>query len=181
MVICGWYGSNLDTWGKNEIIKNDVISYYAYLPAAFIFDDLTFEFTKNIAPNSGVTIWVAEAPNGKLLPRMTMGMAILWMPFFTAAHTLAKLSGESTLGYSWPYSLSIFVATLFYLFVGMAFIRKLLLRYFPDWAIAVAILLIVLATNLMFYVISEPGMTHVYNFGLISAFIYYSVRLVESL
>jgi len=38
---------------------------------------------------------------------------------------------------------------------------------------------VVLATNLMYYVISEPGMTHVYNFGLISAFIYFSLKWVE--
>jgi hypothetical protein len=34
---------------------------------------------------------------------------------------------------------------------------------------------------MMFYVIAEPGMTHVYNFGLISVFIYFSLKWVEIL
>ena len=37
--ICAWYGKNLDTWSKNKVIQNDVIMYYAYLPATFIFND----------------------------------------------------------------------------------------------------------------------------------------------
>jgi hypothetical protein len=179
--ICAWYGKNLDTWGKNKVIQNDVISYYAYLPATVIFKDLSFEFTKNLPADFEGQIWLQTAPNGKPILRMTMGMAILWTPFFLPAHALAHLLGVSTLGYSWPYSLSIFVATLFYLFVGLLFLRKILLRYFSEVATAVALILVVLGTNLLFYVVSEPGMTHVYNFGLISTFIYFSLKWLESL
>ncbi len=179
--ICAWYGKNLDTWGKNKVIQNDVISYYAYLPATFIFNDLTFEFTKTLPADFEGQIWLQTAPNGKPILRMTMGMAILWIPFFLIAHALAHLLGVSTLGYSWPYSLSIFVATLFYLFIGLVFLRKTLLRYFSEVATAVTLILLVLSTNMLFYVVSEPGMTHVYNFGLISAFIYFSLKWIEIL
>jgi hypothetical protein len=110
---------------------------------------------------------------------MTMGMAILWIPFFLGAHAMAHLLGVSTLGYSWPYSFSIFLATLFYLFLGLFFLRKLLLRYFSDITTAIVLIMVVLATNMMFYVIAEPGMTHVYNFGLITTFIYLSLKWIE--
>lgn len=179
--ICAWYGKNLDTWGKNKVIQNDVISYYAYLPATFIFHDLSFEFAKNLPADFEGQIWLQNAPNGKPILRMTMGMAILWIPFFLIAHALAHILGASTMGYSWPYSLSIFVATLFYLFIGLLFLRKTLLRYFSEVATAVALILVVLSTNMLFYVISEPGMTHVYNFALISIFIFYSIKWVEAL
>lgn len=179
--ICAWYGKNLDTWGKNKVIQNDVISYYAYLPATFIFTDLSFEFAKSLPADFEGQIWLQTAPNGKPILRMTMGMAFLWIPFFLIAHAVAHLLGVSTLGYSWPYSLSIFVATLFYLFMGLYFLRKILLHYFSEVVTAVTLILVVLATNMMFYVISEPGMTHVYNFGLISVFIYFSLRWVDSL
>ena len=181
LVICGWYGKNLDTWGKNKIIQNDVISYYAYLPAAFIFNDLTFEFATHLPEGFEGTIWLQTAPNGKQILRMTMGMAILWIPFFLVAHAAAHIIGVSTLGYSWPYSFMIFVATLFYLFLGLFFLRKILLHYFSDVATTVTMLLVVLATNLMFYTISEPGMTHVYNFALITMFVFYSIKWVEVL
>ncbi len=179
LLVCAWYGKNLDTWGKNQIIRDDVVSYYAYLPAAFIFNDLDFEFIKNLPEDFEGTIWVHAAPNGKPLLRMTMGMAILWTPFFMIAHGVAHILGVSTLGYSWPYSLSIFIATLFYLFIGLYFLRKILLRYFSDVTTAVVLILVVLATNLMYYVISEPGMTHVYNFGLINVFLYLSIKWLE--
>jgi hypothetical protein len=101
------------------------------------------------------------------------------MPFFLLAHAGAHLLGVSTLGYSWPYSLSIVVAALFYLFAGLYFLRKILLRYFSDTVTAITLVLIVLATNLMYYVISEPGMSHVYNFALFNAFFFFSLKWVE--
>jgi hypothetical protein len=179
--ICAWYGKNLDTWGNNKVIQNDVIMYYAYLPATFIFNDLNFEFTKNLPADFEGQIWLQTTPIGKPILRMTMGMAILWIPFFLIAHGAAHLLGVSTLGYSWPYSLSIFVATLFYLFVGLYYLRKILLRYVSEVTTAVTLILVVLATNLMFYVIAEPGMTHVYNFALISTFIHFSLKWAEVL
>ncbi|HSH20231.1 MAG TPA: hypothetical protein VLA03_07245 [Draconibacterium sp.] len=179
LIICAWYGKNLDTWGKNKIIQNDVISYYAYLPATFIFNDLTFEFTKSLPEDFEGKIWLQTAPNGKPILRMTMGMAILWIPFFLIAHAAAHILDVSTLGYSWPYSLSIFLATLFYLFLGLFFLRKILLRYFSDVTTTVSLILVILATNLMFYVIAEPGMTHAYNFGLINTFIFFTLKWVK--
>jgi 4-amino-4-deoxy-L-arabinose transferase-like glycosyltransferase len=179
IIICAWQGKNLNTWGKNKIIQNDVISYYAYLPAAIIFNDLEFEFIKTLPEDFEGTIWLQTTPIGKPILRMTMGLAILWSPFFLAAHGAAHLLGESTLGYSWPYSLSIFIAALSYLFIGLFYIRKILLRYFSDLTTAITLLLIVLATNLMFYVVSEPGMSHVFSFGLIAMFINYSLQWVK--
>ncbi len=179
LLICVLYGQNLNTWGKNKIIQNDVISYYAYLPAALIFNDLGFKFTKDLPADFEGTIWLQTAPNGKPILKMTMGLAIVWVPFFLLAHAAAHLSGISALGYSWPYSLSIFIAALFYMMAGLIFLRKMLLRHFSDAVTAVTLLLIVLATNLMYYVISEPGMSHVYNFGLIAAFLYYSLKWTE--
>lgn len=181
ILICAWYGRNLDTWGQNKIIQNDVIMYYAYLPATFIFHDLNFEFTKDLPADFEGKIWLQTTPIGKPILRMTMGLAILWIPFFLLAHLAAHLLGVSTLGYSWPYSLSIFVAALFYLFVGLFYLRKILKRYFSELVTSVVLIMVVLATNLMHYVISEPGMSHVFNFGLINAFIYFSLRWVDVL
>jgi hypothetical protein len=179
VIICGWYGKNLDTWSKNKVIQNDVVSYYAYLPASLIFNDLNFDFTKDLPKDFEGTIWLQTAPNGKPVLRMTMGLAILWIPFFLAAHAYAHLAGISALGYSWPYSFSIFAAALFYMIAGLYFLRKILLRYFSDTVTAITLVPVILATNIMYYIISEPGMTHVYNFSLITAFLYYSIKWTE--
>ncbi len=179
VIVCTWYGKNLDTWGRNSIIDNDVVSYYAYLPATLIFHDLNFSFIKDLPPDFEGKIWVSTAPNGKPVLRMTMGLAILWLPFFLFAHLQAHVLGVSTLGYSWPYSLSIFIAAVFYLFVGLVFLRKILLKYFKDWIVGITLVLIVLATNLMYYVISEPGMSHVFSFSLITMFLHYTLEWIK--
>lgn len=179
LIVCAWYGRNLNTWGKDKIIRSDVVSYYGYLPAALIFNDLTFSFATDLPDDFEGTIWVQTAPNGKYVLRMTMGLAILWLPFFLAAHLFAFLADVSSLGYSWPYSLSIFLAALFYLGIGLFYLRKILLKYVPDIIAGITLMLIVLATNLMYYVISEPGMSHVYNFALISLFVYKSIQWAE--
>jgi hypothetical protein len=179
MIYVAWSGKNLDQWNKNKIIQNDVVSYYAYLPATVIFHDLQFEFTKTLPEDFEGTIWLQTAPNGKPILRMTMGMSMLWLPFFLIAHGAAHLLGVSTLGYSWPYSLSIFLAVLTYLFVGLVFLRKLLLLQFTELTTAITLILVVAATNLSYYVISEPGMTHVYNFTLFNVFIWFTLKWVE--
>ena len=125
-LVCAWYGKNLDSWGHNKVIQNDVVSYYAYLPAALIFHDLNFDFTHDLPQDFEGTIWLQTASNGKPYLKMTMGLAILWIPFFLAAHLYATLTGIEALGYAWPYSLSIFIAALFYLVIGLLFLRKLL-------------------------------------------------------
>lgn len=179
LVICVWYGKNLDSWGRDKIIDHDVISYYAYLPAAIIFRDFNFHFINDVAPDFEVKVWYSTAENGKPVLRMTMGLAILWLPFFLPAHLLAHILGVSTLGYSWPYSFSIFIAAVFYMFMGLIFLRKILLNYFSDLITAITLALLVAATNLMHYVISEPGMSHLYSFSLITVFLYLTLGWIK--
>lgn len=179
VIICGWSGTNVNTWGRDRVFVDDVIMYYEYLPAALIFHDLTFSFTKEFPKDFQERIWLGTAPNGKPIVRMTMGLAMLWLPFFLAGHLLANILGLATLGYSWPYGLSIFLAALFYMTMGLVFIRKILLNYFPDWITAITLILTVTATNMMYYVISEPGMSHVYSFSLIAIFFYCTLQWIK--
>lgn len=179
IVVCFWYGKNLDNWSKDQVINNDVVSYYAYLPAGLIFHDLNFDFIKNLPEGFKGKIWVETAPNGKPILRMTMGLAILWLPFFLVAHFYAKIAGFEALGYSLPYSFAIFAATIFYLFIGLLYLRKTLLLYFSEIISGFTILLVVLGTNLIYYVISEPGMSHVYSFTLIIIFFYYTLKWIN--
>jgi hypothetical protein len=181
LIVATWYGNYLKKWKNNEIINNDVIMYYAYLPATFIYDDITFGFTKNLPPNFEGRIWTLNAPNGKQVLKMSCGNAICWIPFFGIAHLYALNSDKyEANGYSVPYSFSIFIAALFYLGIGLFYLGKLLLRYFHDFTVGIALFLIVLATNLLYYVIQEPGLSHVISFGLISAFLYFSIKWLDA-
>lgn len=167
-------------WNKNEVINNDACIYYAYLPAFFIYHDLTFAFQKNLPAGFEGRIWTLNAPNGSQVLKMSSGNAICWLPFFCLAHLYATLSNNYQAdGYSMPYSVSIFIATLFYLSLGLFFLGRLLLKYFHDITAGLALILIVLGTNIFYYIIQEPGTSHINSFGLICIFLYVCVKWLD--
>jgi hypothetical protein len=180
IIVCTFYGIDHKKWKTNEVINNDACIYYAYLPASFIYNDLTFSFTGNLPPGFEGRIWLLNAPNGHSVLKMSCGNAICWLPFFGMAHLYTTFSKEySADGYSEPYSFFIFVASLFYLTLGIYFLSRLLLQYFHDLTVGIVIILIVLATNLIYYVIQEPGSSHINSFGLICAFLYACLQWLD--
>lgn len=170
-------------WEKDRIIIHDVISYYSYLPAVFIYHDLSFNFTKKIDDKIvKKKIWTQEAPNGNKVVKMTMGNAICWAPFFLITHGIVSYTGYwINNGYTVPYSFTISMTALIYLFLGLIFLRKLLLRYFSEIATSVTLFGVILGTNLFYYVVNEPGMSHVYSFTFITIFLYLILKWFDNL
>ena len=157
----------------NKVINSDVLSYYAYLPAAFIYDDLSLEFLKEGGDKLGKHFWGKESPTGKVVIITSYGMSVLYFPFFIAADSVADLFGYPADGYSKPYCFALVMSSIFYLLIGIIFLRKLLLKYFSNLVVAITLIITVLTTNLLWYVTSEATMSHVYSFALITIFIYF--------
>ena len=67
---------------EDKIIEWDIKSYYAYLPATFIYQDLSldFLFMTNLE-NLKDLIWPIETLKKKAIIA-TMGVSILYAPFF---------------------------------------------------------------------------------------------------
>jgi len=103
---------------------------------------------------------------------MTMGLAVLYSPFFLVAHGLADATGYPADGYSIPYRIALIISSVVYAFFGFIFLIKLLRKYFARGTIAITVLAIGLGTNLYFYTTIEPTMSHAYSFFLFSAFIF---------
>lgn len=165
---------------KNEgIIKWDIISYYAYLPATFIHNDVTLRFIDSDRATYSSRFWPSLTPEHKYVIKTTMGMSVLYSPFFSMAHLLSKPLGYPASGFSSPYQAAIAIAALFYLSVGLIVLRKILKKYFEDKAVAISLLLITLGTNLWWYTGMEPGMSHVYSFSLFALFILFTEKWIE--
>src|SRR5687768_13928959 len=99
----------------NEYIRSDAGAYYIFLPAAFIYGDLTFSYINQLPENIRKKSWVSyETGRGYQISKMTAGVAVLQLPFFITAHILASVLGVPATGYSWPYELAIAAAALFY-------------------------------------------------------------------
>lgn len=171
---------NVKFWKQEgQVIKWDVLEYYGYLPSFFIHKDLSLQFTDQPGEDWGKKFWTLKAPNGKKVFKMSMGMSIMYAPFFGLAHIYAKSNGEVPDGFSPPYKFALLMSCLFYLFWGLFFLRKILLRYFNDIITATTLILIVAGTNLWYYASFEAPMSHAYSFSLIAAFVWMVIRFYK--
>ncbi len=160
---------------ENKIIAWDVISYYAYLPATFIYKDLSLEFTKDYKGEHKFIFWPQTTPAGKKVIKTSMGLSLLYMPFFFLGHITALITNYDAGGFSAPYRFFLQLSSLFYLIIGLFFLRKTLLKYFSEEITAISILLIFFATNLNQYATHEATMSHSYNFSLFAVFIWLTI------
>lgn len=162
---------------ERKVIAADVVSYYAYLPAAFIFQDIQLENRESF--DKGL-FWPESLPDGNAVIKTSMGMSILYSPFFFISHGLAKLFGWEAYGFSPVYKIGLLASAFFYLIIGLFFLRRILKVYFPDHIVALTILTVVLGTNLLNYATYDAPMTHVYNFSLITVFLWYTMEWYKS-
>lgn len=162
-------------WQSLSIIQYDVTSYYSYLPAAIIYQDLTFSFVDNLPKDIRDKIFNVKY-EGKITQKMTLGVALLLLPFFLSAHGYSVINSLPLTGYTAVYEFSIALASLFYFAIGLIYLRKSLIKFFNDPVTSITLVLISLATNLFYYTIYEPGMPHVYSFSLFSVFLYVTIK-----
>jgi hypothetical protein len=155
-------------------IISDGKGYYAYLPATFIYNDLNFNFRDSIEARYNDAHNQADyriVVDGFTANKYFCGTALLQTPFFLAGHLTAKLTGATADGYSKPYIVWTHIGALFYLALGLYALRRFLLSYFHQPIAATSVVLIILfGTNLFYYAIAEPMMSHVYSFALLSCF-----------
>lgn len=156
-----------------QYIRSDGEGYYAYLPAVFIYHDLTFQFADDIQKKYPKSYHpFRNEVNSKIVNKYFAGLAVLWLPFFLLAHLFSSAFGLETDGYSILYQKSVLVAALFYLWIGLIAFRKILFKMnFKEWQATIVTILIVFATPLFNYACYDPSFTHVYSFSLISLFV----------
>lgn len=164
----------------NSVITGDVQVYYGYLTAYFIHDDIDFKDPEVYRTENHLRIQYAENPDGERYIRSTCGMAIVYSPFFFIGHLAASMIGEPMDGFSYPYMFSLVMGTLIYLIFGLVFLSKLLLRYFDDRTVSIALLILYLGTNLFSYLTGTMLYPHAFSFALLVFILYGSVRWLEN-
>lgn len=175
-------GKEGDSWG-----------YYVYLPATFIYHDLPNLQQSHLARGKYVNIdafkspqegrWLEEtlpSDNGNYVIKWTMGIAIMISPFFFIAHFLAGVLGYPQDGYHEFYYFWVFLGIILYQLLGLMILRKIFLRYFSELTVSVSLFLLALGTNLFFFAVNVPLMSHVPLFFLYSLLIYSTIHWYES-
>jgi glycosyltransferase involved in cell wall biosynthesis len=165
---------------EQRVIEWDAISYYAYLPAAFIHHDLSLDFADGYNGPYKLIVWPERGPEGKYVIKTTMGLSMLWMPFFLSGHAVALITGADAGGYSEPYKFFLLVSALVFLLTGLIFLRRILLEHVSDRITSLVLASFVLGTNLYWYTLFQGTMAHVYSFAIINAFIWYSMKWHET-
>jgi len=189
-----WTTFNLKKWKKAEesgkIIVWDITSYYGYLPATFIHNDLSLDFvdTDGINYQAKHQFWplrlndnLEKDDNGDIkVIKTTMGMSFMYAPFFFMGHGFAHLSKYEPNGFSQPYEFFLVMSCLFYLFIGFFFLRRILLWSFSELVTGLTMITILIGTNLFYYASEEPAMSHAYSFALIIGFIYQGILWLDT-
>ncbi|MGE5425192.1 MAG: hypothetical protein ACM3N9_07495 [Syntrophothermus sp.] len=167
-----------------HIVTSDGRGYYAYLPALLIDHDPTFsqvvEREKKLLGFPNYKPGYLVQSDGQTMNKYFSGEALLLLPFFLLGMLITFLTGHSMDGYSFFFQFFTGIGSLVYLLTGLNFIRKILKQYDIASPInSLVLVLILFGTNLFYYSIWQPTMSHVFSFFAVSAFAWYSICCFE--
>lgn len=170
--------------GTEATLSWDVMGYYLYLPATFIYNDLDqLEFKdqilKQYKPTSGFYQAFKHEESGNYVMKYSIGLAVLYTPFFLLGHAYALISDYPPDGFSLPYQLAISWGSLFIAFLGLWFCRKILRTYFSELVSGVVLLLMAIGTNYLNYTSIDGAMGHNWIFTLFALLIWLSIKWHE--
>jgi hypothetical protein len=162
-------------------ISSDVVSYYSYLPALIIQNDLRFAFFNNNGFPYGERnqYWPQVTEDNKLVIKTTCGLSFFYLPGFFIGHIMAHILEYPLNGFSRPYQLGIHFNLIIYFLLSLILIKKIFSRYFNDVTVAILLMIVCLGTNFFSYNIRETGMAHNYLFFLVLVFVYQTLKWYE--
>ena len=176
-VVLVWASSNIN-WGGTHwrtVMQADAKGYHAYLPALLLYQDPNMGFfdaiegDKYYSPNRYYDYRIAIA--GRIIDRYYMGTAFAQLPFFIGAHAIAPFTDHEADGFSKPYVIATNLAAIAWVLLGLWCLARLLADFGIDdrWR-AFTIVAFAFGTNLFYYTVVAPGMSHAYGFGASTAF-----------
>lgn len=170
--------------GTEATLSWDVMGYYLYLPAYFIYDDLTEvgfkdEVIEKYGPTAGFYQAFKHEESGNYVMKYSIGLAVLYSPFFLLGHAYALISDYPPDGFSLPYQMAISWGSLFIAFLGLWFCRSILRRYFSEMITGISLLLVATATNYLNYTAIDGAMGHNWIFTLFALLIWLSIKWHE--
>jgi hypothetical protein len=165
---------------EDKIIQSDGAGYYDYLPSIFIHDDFNRKDSNINQSNAKYNrfqnlICYVVIKDEFFANKYPIGTALLEAPFFAGALNYERGQSDNITGFEYSFHYAFYLSTLFYLFLGLIFLYKLLQLYHIDWKIIALIqFLIVFATSTLNYATYESSFSHIYSLFAINAFLYFS-------
>lgn len=162
----GWLLHSADPY---EFLRHggDALGYYQWLPATMIKGTVDKMF------------WTYEMDDGRSLSLFSCGVAILQLPFFLIGHLAASVFHYDRNGFSSPYGVAQLVGAAIYTGAGCVLAFRIARRFAAAEGAMLAVLSLFAASNLFYYVVYEPTMSHMYSFFLVGLFIHCTLRLLD--
>lgn len=163
-----------------RIEESDAIEYFAYLPSVLLDGDLSFEdeyrhfYEEDPEGRDGFkeTFLDRSTPTGLKLNFGPIGTAVLWSPFYLAAHAGLGLFGAEGAadGMSGPYRTAVSIASAFYAAIGLWLSYRLARRFAEPLVCFLAVVALWWATPVAYYMYIAPGMSHAASLFTVAVF-----------
>jgi len=158
-----------------------------YLPAKFIYHNLSLtdqSWLKVLFDKYEITTTLYQAvqlPNGNWIMKYSMGLAILYTPFFFIAHMIASLTGNPADGLSLPYQYTLAAGGILFALIGLVYFRKVLSHFFSERTTIILLIIIFAGTN-YFQLTAFDGtlLSHNFLFTLYAMLIWFTIRWHEN-
>ncbi len=180
-----FYAISLAFSWPNNVLSWDIFGYYLYLPAFFIHGDIGLQQpwiheVLTTYQNSETFYQLVPGANGNQVIKYPVGWALLNLPFFFIGHLWALLSEYPADGFSKPYQWSIVIGSYAYVVCGLLVLRRVLSTFIKDDKIvALTLIAITLATNLLHATAQATSMSHTYLFTLYAVLLYFIQKDLE--
>ena len=162
----------------HDVIWADAAGYYVYNAIWHIYGHDVASYPDSIDVKTGNGFFI-NTSNKKIETKYYSGTAILQTPFFYISHLLAKPLGFEANGFSKIYAYGLYFAGIIYVYLGLFFLFHFLKRHVSETISIIAVIIVFACTNLFYYSIDAPGMSHVYSFFVFSLIIYLTPKFIE--
>lgn len=170
-----------------NVITWDVFGYYLYLPATFIYHDLSLNVSEwldgimNSYKPSGTLYQIVYPGNGNGVIKYTSGLAFIYLPLFLAGHIFALLTPFAADGMSAPYQYALIIGGLTWAFWGLFVLKNILHYYFSRNTNIIILIIIIFGTN-YFQLISFDGtlLSHNFLFTLYALLVWLTIKWYDN-
>lgn len=172
----------IDRVVKNQdtcICTYDGLGYYMYLPSLINNGTLNMqpdwlENLQNSYCDTTIPIYqLHPVENNKYVNIYHMGLALVQLPSYLVADQFASAYGYKRDGFSKPYHIAYLINALFFIFLGVFYVRKLLLLFFSDSISTISLIILYVCSNIYPTFGDGYQLTHLYLFTLNAPFLYY--------
>jgi hypothetical protein len=138
---------------ESREITWDVFGYYLPLPATFIYNDPLLndrswvDELNDEKHLSGTVYQISTTEKGEPMYFFLFGMSLFYSIFFFIGHFSAGIGGFPQDGFSDPYQISLVFGSMLYTFIGLYYLRKIMLYFSNERSTAIVLVMIVLGTN----------------------------------